>query len=60
MTARIAANASQIGKLHQTPHIGARLRLWNTFGIININGIKNITWRVKLKKIALYACPMEV
>ena len=72
IAAKITAIKSHRGKLHQTPQIGEseakklsgdeakEANHWNNNGMSKIHGISNITWRVRLKKIALLAIPIEV
>ena len=56
MTAVMAEIVSLSGIDHQTPSIG----LLKSVGNHNTNGMRYSTWRVRLRKIALPAFPMEV
>ena len=53
-------NESLMGNAHQTPQIGAHPISSKSSGKHNIRGIRYNTWRVKLRKIALEAMPMDV
>ena len=56
MMAVIAERVSLTGIDHQTPSIG----LLKSVGNHSTNGMRYSTWRVRLRKIALPAFPMEV
>ena len=60
MAAVITDRLSLIGQLHHTPHIGAIPIDSNHNGKHMIIGIRNNTWRVKLRNIALGAIPTDV
>ena len=56
MIAVMADIVSLIGIDHHTPSKGSA----NSIGIHKANGMRYSTWRVRLKKIALPAFPIEV
>jgi hypothetical protein len=53
-------NVSLIGQLHHTPQMGAIPIDSNHRGRSMISGIRNRTCRVRLRKIALGAIPIDV
>ena len=60
MADMITDKLSLIGQLHHTPQIGAIPKDWKSSGKPMMRGMRKSTWRVRLRKIALGAIPIEV